>query len=340
MKKTMTLLSLVFSLTSVFSTKAQIMETFEGSTFTLSANSFYQNNSGNDWTTTNATFRYGWNTGFGGYWESGSAYTNKRDTVDGTFSNLYGCIADLGYNNSATYVTVQDGAVVTFTDNTTYLSGFFVTNTTYVWKTIKKGNAFSRRFGDTTGTGSGVSIPQNNYPDWFKLLVYGYKSGVKLTDSVEFYLADYRSAGTASDYVVKNWQFVNCTKLGVVDSISFKLKSSDSGAFGMNTPGFFSIDNFTTGSIVGINELNNNSLLSLHPNPTSNNVFLNYIAQEMTILTTTIYDVSGKEVLKQIDETSLGQNEIKIETDKIPSGVYLLDVNNGSTSKKIKFVKL
>jgi len=68
----------------------------------------------------------------------------------------------------------------------------------------KKGNQFSRKFGDTTGTKSGASIPQGHYPDWFKVLVKGYRGGNMLNDSIEFYLADYRSAGTTNDYAIKN----------------------------------------------------------------------------------------------------------------------------------------
>ena len=138
-------------------------------------------------------------------WESGTAYTNKKDTTDGTFTNLYSSAAFGAYNGN-NYATSQDGAIISFSNTTTQVSGFFITNTTYAWKTIKNGNAFSRKFGDTTGTNSGGLYPQGGYPDYFKLVVFGYRGGVKNADSAQFYLADYRFISSSSDYIVKNWQ--------------------------------------------------------------------------------------------------------------------------------------
>jgi hypothetical protein len=248
MKKTITKLAILIGLACNLTSTAQ---TVSFDTFTLSTNSYYKDTTGADFSTNGVTFRYHWNTSWDG-WESGSAYTNVLDTANGSYTNLYGCITGTAFGGN-NYATVQSGAVISFSNNTTAVSGFYITNTTYAWKEIKKGG-FGRKFGDTTGTGSGTSIPQGQYPDWFKILVKGYRGGNLLTDSVEFYLADYRAAGTTSDYVVKNWQYVNCISLGQVDSLTFEMKSSDNNAFGMKTPAFFSMDNFTIQSTVGIQQ--------------------------------------------------------------------------------------
>ncbi|MES2566426.1 MAG: DUF4465 domain-containing protein [Bacteroidota bacterium] len=335
MKKTTTKLAMVLFLATLLNSKAQ---TVSFDTFTLSPNSYYQDNSSNDFTSNGATFQYGWNTAFGGYWESGSAYTNLNDTIDGTYTNLYGAITGIAFSGN-NYATVQSGAKITFNNNTTAVSGFYITNTTYAWKEIKKGG-FGRRFGDTTGTGSGNIIPQGEYPDWFKVNVRGYRGGNMINDSVQFYLADYRAPGILNDYVVKNWQFFNCISLGQVDSIKFEMKSSDNNAFGIKTPTFFSMDNFTTVSTVGIHELESISAISLFPNPATQNIFLSYESNSSQILTITVFDISGKEIQYNRSQTSAGKFQKELNLQEFEAGVYFIEIADGTTSKKIKFIKL
>ena len=338
MKKTITKLALALGLISAINVNAQTL-TFESLTL-ADDSSYYKDVTGTDWSTGPATFQYDWNPNWGGYWNGGSSYTNMTDSTHGDYSNLYGCIAHTGINLSNNYVTMKDGAKVTFSNNTTALSGFFVTNTTYAWKSIKHGDAFARKFGDTTNTFSGGLIAQGEYPDWFKVIVRGYSNGFLLTDSVQFYLADYRAAGTANDYAVKNWQYVDCSTLGQVDSVVFYLKSSDTGQFGMNTPGFFSIDNMVLSSTVGINELTGTASISVYPNPTKGNVTLNYVAENDTELNTRIFDISGKTVLNNSNSISIGANNINLATETLEAGVYFIEISNTTSSKTIKFIKL
>jgi hypothetical protein len=336
MQKTFTKLTIGLSILMITKIQAQTIETFD--TYSLSANSYYQNNASSDFGTGGITFQYGWN-GIWNGWESGTAYTNMNDTVNGTYANLYGCITGTAFSGN-NYATAQSGALITFTNNTTAVSGFYITNTTYAWKTIKKGNMFSRRFGDTTGTGSGTSIAQGQYPDWFKILVRGYRGGNILADSVEYYLADYRATGTINDYAIKNWQFVNCISLGQVDSIRFEMKSSDNSFGFMNTPAFFSLDNFVTVSTVGVDELANISQLSLFPNPASQNAFLNYEAKHESEVYIHIFDVTGKEIQTIQSQVLKGNNNLKLNTEVLESGIYFIEITNEHYSKKIKFIKL
>jgi hypothetical protein len=262
-----------------------------------------------------------------------------NDTVNGTYTNLYGCIPGTAFGGN-NYATVQSGAIVTFSNNTTAVNGFYITNTTYAWKVIKTGNFVSRRFGDTTGTGSGTSIPQGEYPDWFKVIVRGYRAGNMINDSVEYYLADYRATGTANDYAVKNWQYVNCISLGQVDSISFDMKSSDTSGAYLNTPTFFSIDNFVTQSTVGIEELSSASNLFLFPNPANQFVVLNYESNLITELNISISDIAGKEIQKHNSQTTIGNNNLKINTETLESGIYFITISDKIASKKLKLIKL
>lgn len=336
MKKTFTKLALALGITCFLQTNAQTTVTFD--TFTLSANSYYADNTGADWQSGNSIFQYDWNTAWS-YWSGGSAYTNVNDTVDGTYTNLYGAITGVAFSGS-NYSTVQDGAKIAFTNSTTAVQGFYITNTTYAWKVIKNGNGFARKFGDTTGTGSGTSIPQGEYPDWFKVSVLGFRNGDTLSTTVDFYLADYRAAGTANDYAVKNWQYVNCTSLGTVDSIQFVMSSSDTSGIWMNTPAFFSIDNFTTLSTVGMKELETLSDFNVYPNPTQANIQLQYNSKTEDESLIHLYDINGKEIFNMKQMNSLGKNQTALPTETLDAGVYFIEINNMHFSKKIKFIKL
>jgi hypothetical protein len=79
--------------------------------------------------------------------------------------------------------------------------------------------------------------------DWFKLSIEAYdKNDVKTGSTVEFYLADFRTA--TSSGIITEWKKVDLRPLGdKVHKISFTLDSSDVGDWGMNTPNYFCFDN-------------------------------------------------------------------------------------------------
>ncbi len=325
MKKKITLLLIAL----MNFTQAQSVATFEN--FSLPADSFYYNAASTDFQTTNAIFEYEWATStFGNYWSKGFSYTNKNDSTNGGYQNLYNCIAYKGYNNSNYYVTAQANGIIklkTSTDNV--VDGFYINNSTYAYKSMKNGDMFAKKFGGTSG----------NDPDWFKVTVKGYYNGTMKTDSSEFYLADYRFSNNTLDYIVKGWQWVNCSNLGVVDSIQFFMYSSDNSSFGMNTPAFFSMDNFTTSKTVGINELSIISDLKLYPNPANEIVNLQINAKQSAECAFNIYSPTGA-LIKNITSTiKAGNNILKVELDELNSGFYFIEVSGANTKQTIKFIK-
>jgi hypothetical protein len=114
--------------------------------------------------------------------------------------------------------------------------GFYVTNSTYAYLSMKNGDQFAKKFGGPTGTD----------PDWFRLTVKAWYNGALSIDFVDVYLADFRSADSTQDYILKTWKYVSLKKLGNVDSLTFALNSSDVGSFGMNTPAYFCLDDLIT----------------------------------------------------------------------------------------------
>jgi hypothetical protein len=330
-KQILTAAALMSAMTMGISTYAQThIETFEG--FSLPTNSYYKDTTGADWQTTNAIFRYDWDNAWN-YWSGGSAYTNVNDSTNGTYSNLYGCIAYKGYNNSNYYVTAQNYATVVLKSPYQIVDGFYVTNTTYAAKVMKYGNMFSRAFGDTTGTNCGC--PQGSYPDWFKLTIKGYKNGTLLNDSVEFYLADYRFSDNTQDYIVWNWQWVDCSTLGQVDSVQFFLSSSDTGPFGMNTPAFFSIDNFKTSGTTGIKS--NLSLNSrVFPNPASDKIMIS--VAETNEYSIRILNVLGQVMYQESQKISSHQ-PLELNIQNFENGSYIVELSSGDKIAKHLIIK-
>lgn len=331
MRTKITILSLALS--SLFA-KAQVVADFES--FTLTASSAYSPAVSTPFQTSNAIFRYEWDPSFGGFWSGGFAYTNIQDSVTGTFSNMYGVRALKGYSNSATWVVGQDSAIVKLKAPFDVVDGFYITNTTYAYKSIVKGDAFARKFGDTTGTGSGTTIPQGAYPDFFKVIVRGFKNGIMKTDSAVFYLADYRFANNNQDYVVNDWRWVNTTAIGSVDSLQFSMKSSDVSFGFMNTPAFFAIDNFsaTAPNPVGVGENKLNFNFRAFPNPFHNSITvtgLNANAENSLVLR----DVTGKEIYRRElqDET----NEVSF--GDLAPGIYFMEISSGHQTSIKKLVK-
>lgn len=198
---------------------------------------------------------------------------------------------------------------------------------------MRDGDTFARKFGDTTGTNSG--LPQGNYPDYFKLTVKSYVGGVLSNDSVEFYLADYRFSNDSLDYIVNTWEWVDCSILQVFDSLLFTLSSSDNGTFGMNTPAFFCIDNLIIDVTVGNNvALNKGNAPYVFPNPANQSISFKNIENEI-FNSLAIYNLQGGKMYEQHNVDL--KNAINIEN--LAPGIYYLKLVNNTSAEQIKFVK-
>lgn len=222
-----------------FSISAQTVSDFEN--LALAPDSYWDGATqplGAHFASGNAEFYCFYDTAFGGFWGGGFAYSSMTDSTTAGFGNQYSASTGSGFYGSANYVVGKPGAVVRLTGSALgkAVSGFYVTNSTYAYLSMKDGDSFSKKFGGASG----------NDPDWFLLTVLSWRNGSLTNDSVNFYLADFRSTNNAEDYIVHTWQWVDLAALGNCDSLQFQLASSDTGAFGMNTPAFFCMDNFTT----------------------------------------------------------------------------------------------
>ncbi|EMI54405.1 DUF4465 domain-containing protein [Rhodopirellula sallentina] len=195
--------------------------------------------------------------------ESGFSISNTTDTTSGSYLNESSAIAGGGAEGSSQYAVafgyhepggsfyhpyfagvpfdatnidhLMNLPTIFLPEGATAVSAL-ITNTTYAALSMQTGDDFSKQFGGTTG----------DDPDYLKLSVYGVDAAGQTLDSeVEFYLADYRFDDNSQDYIVDTWEFLDLSPLDEAISLHFNLESSDTNANGMNTPGYFALDNFT-----------------------------------------------------------------------------------------------
>ncbi len=172
----------------------------------------------------------------------GWSYSNVNNTTLAGFTNQWAAYPGTGAGGSGNYAigNSNDSSGAYFnlpTDHTA--SSLLVTNTTYAAQSILNGDNFAKKFGGVTG----------NDPDFFRVTFTGFdaaNASGATTGSVEFFLADYRFANNALDYVVNDWQLVNLSNLGGARSIGISLDGTDNHPmFGLNTPPYVAIDSLS-----------------------------------------------------------------------------------------------
>lgn len=192
------------------------------------------------------TFGNSYDTTYGSW--SGFAYSNTDDTTTPGFGNQFSAYSGsgrgLGQDNYGVAFGHHEigsvfGAPPFDPQSLSQLSelphfdiptgqqieGAYLNNTTYAGLSMLNGDAFAKQFG---------------VGDWFKVTAYGSDaSGLVLSTSVDFYLADFQSP---NHLIVSDWTYFDLSSLKDAQTIYFNLTSSDVGAFGMNTPAYFAID--------------------------------------------------------------------------------------------------
>jgi hypothetical protein len=180
-------------------------------------------------TSDNMTFQnYFTDAGSYTYWNGFACSAKKNKTTAGYTNELsvYANGGASGNNFGVFYYSAYGStAYCSFANNAEYkVKELKVNNNTYTYLSMKNGDAVCKKF--VSG-------------DWFKLTVLGYNSSGVKTDSVDYYLADFRNG---KSYICSNWTSVNLEKLGKINKMTFKFSSSDNGDYGMNTPSYVCVD--------------------------------------------------------------------------------------------------
>jgi len=90
----------------------------------------------------------------------------------------------------------------------------------------------------------------------------------------------------------------------------------------------------------GIEDVVNLSTISLTPNPANHQIQLFFQSNKATELSFTLIDLMGRKMSNRLDHYfGQGINSQTLEIGHLPSGIYLINVNNESGSFNLRFVK-
>lgn len=197
-------------------------------------------------------------------------------------------------------------AEITFNTGKSYeVLGAYVNLNSYTFYTILYGDSFARAF--TEG-------------DDLQLVVNGIdEEGNEKT--LEISLASFTNGSlTAST----GWKYVDLSELGVVEELNFTMKSTDTGAYGMNTPAYFCLDKLS------VREAKNSSVIS-QTGIAKNNI--SYDRDSKTIRLenkgfAAVYDTFGNMVMSSSDADSFSVSDL-------PAGIYVVKTG----SNRLKFAR-
>ena len=171
---------------------------------------------------------------YGGYWGN-YGYANMTSTdfngyILGQWKNAVGGGANGSENYMVAYPSAWYGSnVITVMNNPDgeVISGCYITNDAWVVDNIIKGDGMSDDDAQPFGEG-----------DYFKITITADNG-----NSIDFYLADYRSAEESERYYIKDWTWLDLTELGTVKTLSFTFDGTKKNSYGMTTSTYFCIDN-------------------------------------------------------------------------------------------------
>ena len=304
-----------FSVFTIFTTlfmNAQQTIGFEG--VILSPESFNYGSSGSGGFIENGVV---FSNDYNSSWDSwnGFSISNTTDVTTPGYLNQYSAFAGSG-SGSTNYAVYCPAGTISFAGQGVDLDSLEITNTTYTAISMRDGDPYGKKFGSLTDA-NGV-VDGTNGEDYYKVWIFAHAENGSKIDSVEFYLADFRFTNDTQDYIVNTWYSIDLSFIEeTVYSISFLLESSDNGAFGMNTPAYFAIDNLTINKSTGLSE-NTMSGITVYPNPVVDQL---QVKGESGIIE--IYDVAGKSVL-----TSNYSGDTTIEVSDLSSGSYTMKITN------------
>lgn len=260
------------------------------------------------------------------FW-TGWAISRAADTETPGFNNQYSSIVGSGNEDSSNFaVGYASEPIKIYLDDESIgkvVDGMYVTNSTYAFQSMSLGDAFAKKFGGATGED----------PDFFLLTIKKWLDGEMGVDSVDFYLADFRSDNSAWDYIIDQWEYVDLSILGNVDSLQLTLSSSDVGQFGMNTPAYFCVDDVTTANVSNI-VTQHQTRIYLLPNPAVERISLEVEDQESYDYL--IYNNQGSVV-----ETGNGhQGNTNLNIEGYTPGTYYVVVRKQNEMRTVRFVKM
>lgn len=188
---------------------------------------------------------------------------------------------------------------MTFTDGKSYKAvGVYVNLNSYAYYSVECGDSFARAF--TNG-------------DKLTLTIHGVNpDGSEKT--VDVALAEYANGCLT---ITRGWRYVDLSSLGIVNELYFTMTSTDSGAYGMNTPGYFCLDKLM------VETVDESSVSSL----TADSNAIAYDRESHTVTLSgsdfaVVYDATGNKVMTS--------ESASFSISHLDAGVYIVRAGNST----------
>lgn len=191
-----------------------------------------------------------------------------------------------------------------FTDGKNYEpQGVYVNLTVYPYYCLEYGLAPARPFGDG---------------DNFTLTIHGVapdESEKEVTVSLCSY--------TNGDITInRGWKYVDLTPLGTVNELYFTMESTDTGAYGVNTPTYFALD------ALSVKPAAEDNITA----PAAANITLSY---DRASKTATWSGAEFADVQNSLGQTVMASDGGAMDLSALPAGVYIIRAG----AKSLKVVK-
>ncbi|NQV52592.1 MAG: DUF4465 domain-containing protein [Flavobacteriales bacterium] len=273
-----------------------------------------------------------YDTSFGGYWASGVAVSTMRDDSTGQFTNLYSSKAGSG-RQSESYGVVS-ASTETFLNVSENCYGWeagirwmggYVSNASYTYYSMLNGDQFAKKFGGAAGDDPDYLFIRFNFYDYM-----GGENNSAADSHFDFYLADFRFEDNSQDYILDDWTFVELNDFPAYEHgghrVSMQLFSSDTGAFGINTPAYFCLDDLMFSYASGLISERDASSIQIAVKDDSFE-----ITSEMRS-SAVLISLDGNILTSSKDDT-----HHTLPTASLPQGVYIVQITSGDavTSQKV-----
>lgn len=195
------------------------------------------------------------------------------------------------------YMT-QKPVLMQFNDGAAHkVEGAYFNLTSYTYYSVLNGDSFAKKFEEG---------------DSLSLKIFG----VAADDTEKSLDVTLASVSNGKLNAFKDWTYVNLSTLGTVKELYFKMSSTDTGAWGMNTPGYFCMDKLTVTDGDASLEAVSADVPALLYNPITGMISSangQYIS---------VYNATGVEVINSSNGS--------VSVANLPSGVYIACTPTGS----------
>ncbi len=198
------------------------------------------------------------------------------------------------------YMAARPVQVTFNTDKAYEPVGVYLNLNSYTYYSIQNGDGFARAFTND---------------DSYRVTIHGVTpEGTE--NSVEVELGAYDNGNLT---INRGWRYVDLTGLGTVTELYFTIFTTDSGAYGANTPQYFCLDKLMVrenGPVVGIPQVQHQERMPIRYDRMSGNVLIpdNQFAG--------VYDMSGNLLITSEQEV--------FNISNLPYGMYVIRSANHS----------